>query len=76
MKLTLLCPKECDGFSVSERLRTSGFECEYADAEYVVMMISAETGDEELDALVRAMGKTHMLRLLRSPLRFRRHALL
>ncbi len=57
MKLTLLCPKECDGFSVSERLRTSGFECEYADAEYVVMMISAETGDEELDALVRAMGK-------------------
>lgn len=57
MKITLLCPKECNGFSVSEMLYDEDIECEYADAEYVVMMISAATGDEELDALVRAVGK-------------------
>ncbi len=57
MKITLLCPKENDGFSVSEKLYASGFECEYADAGYVVMMISAETEDKSLDALVRALGK-------------------
>ncbi len=57
MKITLLCPKENDGFSVSGKLRAAGFECEYADAEYVVMMISAETEDKSLDALVHALGK-------------------
>ncbi len=53
LKLTVCC----DGISISKRLRGNGIECEYADNDFLVLMVSGETTQEDFNALVSAMGK-------------------
>lgn len=56
LKLTIHCPKSLPGNKLAERLRLHGIECEYADPDFVVLMISAETTKEDLNLLVFALG--------------------
>ncbi|MBQ4313670.1 MAG: amino acid decarboxylase [Clostridia bacterium] len=46
----------CDGKVVSQRLREKGIECEFADADHVVLMLTCETQASELEALTQALG--------------------
>ncbi len=44
-----------EGTGIAERLREAGIECEFADRDAVVCMISPEQQAEDLDRYVRAM---------------------
>lgn len=57
MKITILAPEGKSGTELADFLRSAGFECEYADGEYVVLMISCETKESELLSLIRKMEK-------------------
>ena len=43
------------GDALHDRLRESGIECEFSDPDFLVMMLSPETGKDGLDRLMRAM---------------------
>lgn len=64
MKITILAPEGKSGTELADLLRNVGFECEYADEEYLVIMISTETDERELFSLVHAIG-TNILPLRR-----------
>lgn len=53
MKITIRCP----GTEVAARLRAQNVECEFADRDYLVLMLSAETTAEDLFLLEQAMGE-------------------
>lgn len=53
LKITLRCP----GIQTAEHLRRQNIFCEYADRDILVLMLSPETGTQELSCLVRALGK-------------------
>lgn len=53
LKITIHCPGE----RVADALREQGIECEYADRDDLVLMVSSETRQAELSALVAALGK-------------------
>lgn len=57
MKITIHCSGGSSGISLAKRLREQHMECEYADADNLVMMVSAETTREDLEKLACAMGK-------------------
>ncbi|MBQ9760756.1 MAG: aminotransferase class V-fold PLP-dependent enzyme [Clostridia bacterium] len=44
------------GTELAELLRKERIECEFADADYLVLMLSAETRDEDMARLERAFG--------------------
>lgn len=60
MKITILAPEGRSGTKLADFLRSAGFECEYADGEYIVFMISCETKESELLSLTREMGKNNL----------------
>lgn len=43
--------------AIAKHLRTQGIECEFADPETIVFMITPQTSAEDLTRLVRALGK-------------------
>ena len=53
MKITLRCP----GVKIAQALREKGMECEFADPDYLVLMLSAETTAAELLQLVEVMAQ-------------------
>lgn len=56
LKLTVQAPKGRTGQELAERLRSLGVECEYADSEYIVFMMTPENKNEDYKRLVRAFG--------------------
>ena len=56
LKLTL-APKSCGytGLELAETLRKRGVECEYADEEHTVLMLSAQNGEEALRRIEAAL---------------------
>lgn len=56
LKLTLRAPANTTGEQIATRLRQAGYQCEYADREYVVMMPSVATTEQELAGLASALG--------------------
>ena len=72
LKITVRCPEDLSGNQLADRLRRGGLECEYADSEFAVFMISAETGQGELDTLLKLMGKNDSG--VRPPLKLRKSA--
>lgn len=53
LKLTLRCP----GSRVAERLTERNTFCEYADSEYLVLMLAPTTDPADLERLVAALGE-------------------
>lgn len=53
MKLTL----RCSGRDVADRLRKQNIECEYADRDFLVLMPSVQTTEEDFARLVAAIGE-------------------
>lgn len=62
MKLTLIAPEGMSGTDIAELLREANIECEYADAEYTVLMPSSETKTTDLQKLVAVLGKNRQPR--------------
>lgn len=42
------------GFELAENLRKNNAECEFCDRDFVVMMVTPETSDGDLEAVKRA----------------------
>lgn len=59
MRLTLIAPEGLTGTGIAELLREANIECEYADAEYIVLMPSSETKITDLQKLVATLGKNN-----------------
>ena len=57
LKLTLdACAAGTTGTALAQRLRERGVECEFADPETVVFMLTPETPQEDMDRLIDALG--------------------
>ncbi len=57
LRLTIKAPGDVSGQELAESLRMRGIECEYADADFVVLMVTAENSPEDLIRLVKAVGE-------------------
>lgn len=53
MKITI----RCHGTEIADRLRKENIECEFADRDFLVLMPSAQTTEEDLSRLIEAMGE-------------------
>lgn len=56
LKLTIQCPASIAGTHLAARLRAQRMECEYADADYLVCMMTPETEEQQLEKLVTCLG--------------------
>ena len=56
------------GTDLADLLRQGGVECEYADGEYTVLMATPENAAEDLERVLRALGRNHRPPLPRSSL--------
>ena len=57
LRLTIAAPAGLTGTALSERLRKGGIVCEYADPEFLVMMISTENSRTDLERVESLLGK-------------------
>ena len=57
MRLTLQAPAGSSGFQMADTLRKAKAECEYADRDHLVMMMSPMNTPEEFALLIRVLGK-------------------
>lgn len=57
LRLTVRAPAETDGLALAERLRGAGGECEYADRDFLVLMVTPENTAEELALIPAALGR-------------------
>lgn len=56
MRLTLRAPAGSSGYEMADLLRKAKAECEYADRDHLVLMMSPMNTPEEIDLLIRALG--------------------
>ena len=56
LRLTLAAPAGMTGAALAERLREHGIECEYADRDFLVGMVTPENVPADLDRLEAALG--------------------
>lgn len=56
LRLTLRAPQGMRGDELARRLRGAGIECEYADDMYLVLMITPENPDADLERFEAALG--------------------
>lgn len=57
LRLTLRAPEKMTGVMLAQRLREAGMECEYADGDHLVLMLTLQNRPEELGQLVEALGR-------------------
>lgn len=57
LRITIQAPSGQTGLSLGQRLRQGGVECEYADPESLVLMLTPENTPQELELLLRVMGR-------------------
>ena len=57
LKLTMRTPEGVTGIELAEKLRRSNVECEYADPEYVVCMMTPENAELDFEKLKNALKK-------------------
>ena len=57
LRLTLRAPAGQTGTGLARLLRADGMECEYADGEHLVLMLTPQNRPEELGRLVEALGR-------------------
>ena len=60
LRITLRAPEGLTGIALADRLREQRIECEYADDAYLVLMVTPENPDEDLEKLAEALGENAM----------------
>lgn len=59
LRLTWRAPTGATGTALAEKLRENGLECEYADRDFLVMMLTPENDAADLERLSDVLGKNH-----------------
>ncbi len=57
LRITICAAKNQTGIDLANILRQNGMECEYADPEFLVLMLTPENQEESLHHLVSVLGK-------------------
>lgn len=57
LRLTLRAPEKMTGVMLAQRLREAGMECEYADGDHLVLMLTPQNRPEELHRLIETLGR-------------------
>lgn len=57
LKITIEIPRGISSSELTSNLRNKEIECEYADQNYIVFMITPENTKQDLDRLVSALGE-------------------
>lgn len=57
LKLTLRAPEGSSGIQLAQQLRSGGIECEYADEDFLVLMLTPENTLEELEDFRKILGE-------------------
>ncbi len=57
LRLTIKVPCGMTGGKLAEQLRSSYMECEYADEDYLVLMVTSENADADFERLITTLGK-------------------
>ena len=60
LRVTIRTPKGLTGTELAERLRESGIEAEFADPEYLVLMLTPENDEAEVEKLKAVLGENHL----------------
>ena len=68
LRITVAAPAGLTGRELADALRAHHIECEYADGEYVVFMLTPDNDPVELERLHAAMGKNERRYTAREPL--------
>lgn len=55
LKITILASRSTTGFELADWLRREGIECEFADEDFLVLMVTPENPDEDYERLRRAL---------------------
>lgn len=61
LRLTITAPEGLTGISMAQQLRVHGMECEYADPESLVLMITPENDPGDLSRLVSVLDKNSQI---------------
>ena len=56
LRLTVRAPAGMTGGQLANRLRESGVECEYADPDFLVLMLTPENSAADIERLLHAFG--------------------
>lgn len=59
LKITIEIPNGISSLELTEILRHKGIECEYADQNYIVFMLTPENAELDLERLVSSFWKNH-----------------
>ena len=57
LRLTIRMPGGVSGVQLSRRLCEAGVECEYADDDFLVLMVTPENREEDMAKFLAALGK-------------------
>lgn len=57
LKITIEIPSGISNLELTQRLRNKKIECEYADQNYIVFMLTPENTKQDLERLVAGLGK-------------------
>lgn len=57
LKITIAAPEGSTGKELAQYLREHKMECEYADTDFVVLMVTPENQDEDLDRLTEVLSE-------------------
>ncbi len=60
LKIVIKSPKVATGEGMANMLRRKQIECEYADKNYIVFMVSPENSYDDLQYLIEALGENHL----------------
>ena len=60
LKIVIKSPKIASGEGIANMLRRKQIECEYADKDYVVFMVTPENSYEDLQKLAEDLGENHL----------------
>ena len=56
LRLTIKVPSGTTGGQLADRLRENGAECEYAEADFLVLMLTPENSAADIERLISALG--------------------
>ena len=68
LRLTIKAPSGTTGGQLADRLRENGVECEYADPDFLVLMLTPENGTADIERIVYALGTNDAAYAPRPPL--------
>jgi len=60
LRITIKAPGGLSGTELAEQLRENQIECEYADADYLVLMATPENSVQDFDRLLAALGENRL----------------